>query len=171
MKSSGTLVFDPPRKGLVAPWWCVLETDPELARYYRDWVRREYQLHDLLEPSWGSHVSVTRGEEPVNKDRWAAYQGLRVEFEYVPYVRWTGDFQDTLGNNVPGRFWFLDCWSQPLSQIRKELGLPAFDGKFHLTVAKRKFAENLSGPWKKSLAPEYHDSVSSRERRALWTKL
>lgn len=134
LQSTGILRYDPPRPGLKnSKWWCVLETSDELADYYRWFLNRQPGLKPIHAPTWGSHISVVRGEEPADevKDRWGMWDGSSVGFSYRHYPRLTGD---TTGDR-PGKFWFLDVKCEALKEVRRNLRLPTY-WKFHLTVGR-----------------------------------
>ena len=92
----------------------------------------KFEKHiDLCEPSWGSHISVTRSPKlPKNKQAlWKKYDGEIVEFEYSNEIRKAKDTKN------PGDFYFIDVWSPRLDEIRAELGLPYFP-KYHITIGR-----------------------------------
>lgn len=139
LKGTGVLTYDPYRGKMKTNtnWWIVVNTDNEIARYYRWWIMRHYWI-DLKNPSWGAHISVLRGGKPRNDKRhlWKKYMGEKINFTYSPIVRQSGD---TTGDR-PDNFWFIDVWSDRLTEIRDELGFTnVFDGKpikYHLTIGR-----------------------------------
>lgn len=140
LKGTGVLIYDPYRGKMKrnTNWWIVVNTDDEIARYYRWWVMRRYWI-DLKDPSWGAHISVLRGGKPRDEKQhlWKKYQGEKIDFAYSPNVRQSGD---TTGGDRPNHFWFVDVWSDRLTEIRKELGFTTvFDGKpikYHMTIGR-----------------------------------
>lgn len=71
----------------------------------------------------------------MNLDVWGRYKGIKAEFEYDSYL------------HCDGIYWWFNCFSKALTDIRLELGLPASyhltrppDGTecFHSTVGNRK---------------------------------
>jgi hypothetical protein len=145
LQSSGVIEYDPYRGDMAnTQWWCVMNTDNELCRYYREWVQKnptffgETRL-DLIQPSWKAHVSLVRGETPREeyKPLWKKYHRKKVKFDYDPVVRRTGD---TTGNDRPGTFFFLDVYFDLYLVLRGELGLQTErDGvpfKGHLTIGR-----------------------------------
>ena len=140
LKGTGVLTYDPHRPGLKSKtdWWIVVNTDSEICRYYRWWVYRRYML-ELQKPSWGAHVSVLRGGKPAGDKMhlWKKYQGEKIEFEYEPIIRHSGD---TTRGDRPDVFWFVDVWSDRMNEIRAELGFTnVFRDqpiKYHLTVGR-----------------------------------
>lgn len=135
-KGSGTIVYDPPRPGMKkdTKWWCVINVDREITRYYRWWLLRRYHIKGLNKPSWDAHISVIRGEEPRNEHKhlWKKYHGERVSFRYKhsPYQ----------GNAVgrkskTGGFWQVEVQCDFAVEIRKEFGFPAH-WPLHLTVGR-----------------------------------
>ena len=140
LKGTGILVYDPPRPNLKKKpdWWVVLNTDAEICRYYRWWVWRRYMI-ELKQPSWGAHISVVRNRKP-DPDKmhlWKKYQGEKIEFEYSPMIRRSGD---TTNGDRPDSYWFVDVWCNRFTEIREELGLlTEFRGepiKYHMTVGR-----------------------------------
>lgn len=146
-KSTGVLRYDPYRGSMKnnTDWWLIVNTDPEMVRYYAQQIVDNPvafgETHiDLTAPSWGSHISVVRGEEPRDslKHLWKKHDGEKVEFEYSHIVRRSGD---TTPGFRPDQFWFLDVWCDQLNEIRRNLGLKARhdDGRpfhYHLTVGR-----------------------------------
>ena len=153
-KSIGRIYYDPKRPGLKnktrgakarssVDWWCIVRVDDEIARYYRWWINRRWwgrtamQENWLSMPSWGTHISVVRGEEPEDdrKHLWRKYHGVDLEFEYEHRIRQTNDFDRTRRYTKDGDFFFVDAWCPRLDEIRAELGFPTYH-KFHITVAR-----------------------------------
>ena len=125
-KSVGRIKYDPYRPGLKTKnnWWCVIETCNGLSDYYRWLLERRYMI-TTLPPSWGSHISIVRGEQPKPEllHLWKKYDGMEVEFEYT---------HDIFGN---GDFWWVNVYTPITSMIRQELQLKS-DWGHHLTIAK-----------------------------------
>lgn len=124
-QSTGVITYDPPRPGLKnRDWWCVVEADEDLANYYRWQLERRYSIK-TLPPSWGSHISIIRGETPAQDKQhlWTKYDGMKIEFEYT---------HDVYGN---GNFWWINIYNPMLPRIRDEFGFPSNWGQ-HLTVAR-----------------------------------
>jgi len=137
LKSVGKLVYDPYRGDMKnrTEWWCVVQVDREITRYYRYWVRCRYGI-ELFQPSWDAHTSVVRGEKPrTEKLRalWGKYQGERVEFEYgiEPY---NGNAKGTKHDNAEV-FWMIDVFCPRFNEIRDEFGLRTFYN-YHLTIGR-----------------------------------
>lgn len=135
LETTGRIVYDPDRKGMKrrTQWWCVLDTDNEITRYYRWWVKKELHV-DLKMPSWGGHVSIIRGEKPPKHldHLWKKYHNKRVKIRYRPWVRQSGD---TTGGDRPSHFWFLEVDAPFLIDIRKEFGFP-HNWKLHMTIGR-----------------------------------
>ncbi|AUS02921.1 hypothetical protein NVP2275O_340 [Vibrio phage 2.275.O._10N.286.54.E11] len=140
LKGSGTIVYDPNRQGMKrkTEWWCILRLDRknDLAAYYRNWVKMRYG-YELCQQSWEPHVSILRGEKPKHHlmHLWKKYNGQRVQFEYQPYVRYSGDTSPHASKPI-GSFWFVDVRSKILTDIRDELELPS-QWNQHLTVGRQ----------------------------------
>lgn len=127
-KGSGVIYYDPPRPGMKrrTDWWCIVDVDREISRYYRWWVMREKWI-DLCKPSWDCHISVIRGEKPSDDltHLWRKYHGQRVDFLYSHEVRPTRS----------GTFWFIEVQCPELMEIRKEFGLPT-NWPLHITIGR-----------------------------------
>ena len=135
LEGTGKIVYDPYRGGMKnrANWWCVVELDREITRYYRWWVERRYHVTGLCQPSWDAHISVIRGEKP-DPDvmhLWKKYDKQVVKFKYKHEPRMV---TDTFYNEV-GDFWFVDIDCPQLLDIRREFNKPA-DWNLHLTIGR-----------------------------------
>lgn len=106
--------------------------DPGVAEFYRKLVPK----HQKCQPGrYAPHVTVVRNELPTDMEKWGLYEGKEVVVEY---------------DNIPkydGTYWWLDCYSEFLEQVREDLGLPRYakwnmppDGKacFHMTIGNSK---------------------------------
>lgn len=141
-KTSGIIKYDPYRPGLQkkTEWWCVVNVDREITRYYRWWVDKEilnplaFDKRGLAEPSWNAHISVIRGERPAPNlmHLWKKYDGKQIEFEYSHNVRQSGD---TTGRDRPDNYWFVGIKSEFLLNIRREFGFPS-DWNLHMTIGR-----------------------------------
>lgn len=134
--SVGTVIYDPHRGRMKnrTAWWCVIEVDKEITRYYRWWICKQYWGRDILEyewlcdPSWDAHISIVRGEcprTPELRSFWKRHHGEEVTFNYAHYP-------------IQGwkqHIWQVDVWCPEISYIRYELGLPTYD-TYHLTVGR-----------------------------------
>jgi hypothetical protein len=119
------LWYDPSRKGQVSdPWWMIATTDDEIAAYYRWIVQRRFDLA-LDKPSWGAHVTVVRGEQPVVNDQlWASDNGLEIDFSYTHEVY------------TNGVHWWLNVDCDAFEQIRVRYGFPSGKRHFHLSIGR-----------------------------------
>lgn len=140
-KTTGTVIYDPKRHGMThrVNWWCVVNIDDEIARYYRWWLKFEKHIH-LQPPSWGAHVSVVRGEKPRPEfaPMWKSHHRNKITLEYCH-----GDIREYNSNRSDPRakfvendkYYVLEVKSPELLDIRAELGLRT-DVTFHLTIGK-----------------------------------
>lgn len=116
------------RDGGSTEWWLIIDIDPELGRYLRaEYSRSRYRMVQPQPPLWGTHVSVIRGEEPVEKSAWKKFDGEKVEVWYEWEVVQTREY-----------LWLpVDC---PRARvIREELGLsPDPTPTLHLTFGNTK---------------------------------
>lgn len=129
-KSTGIVTYDPFRNGKVDPFWCVIECDKEITRYYRAWLQREKHMV-LAQPSWDAHISVVRGERKANQPKlWNKYHKWEIDFEYQH-----GVIDSVKDKDQPGTFYWIDVKCPQLNEIRSELGL--ITGRsFHLTIGR-----------------------------------
>lgn len=129
--SSGTLkYFHGPDR------WLILEVDPEIVRYYRYFIPKSICLNIQ---KYQPHISVVRKESPIHMEHWGKYEGLDIYFEYSNIIRW-----GTI-------YYWLDAYSDRLTEIRLELGLQRTtalsrppDGRecFHITLGNVKGVRN-----------------------------
>lgn len=152
MKGQATVVYDPARPGLKTRnvGWAVANVrgGAELSRYFQYWLNKEinpldiqvqgslkkYPFVNLCQPSWGSHISLVRGERlrPEVRHLWKRYAGKTFDFEceldaHQVYSGYNKDDE--------GCFYITDVKSDDLLNIRAELGLKT-DWPLHMTVAR-----------------------------------
>lgn len=112
-----------------------VEVDKDISRYYRSlipkWIKTNSQ-------AYSPHITIVRNEVPVNLDVWQNYTNSKevIEFEYENIV-----------HSGTVYFW-LNCFSKRLEEIRLEMGLPVssqytlppagFIKCFHCTIANCK---------------------------------
>ncbi len=138
-KTSGKLIYDPHRGEMKArtDWWCVVNVDREITRYYRWWL--QYTKHIYLQPpSFDAHVSVIRGEKPIPNlmHLWKKYQGQKFDLEYghVGSVQEVRSHRHVHGENS-GTFYIVPVHCPQLIDIRRELKLKT-DWPLHLTIGR-----------------------------------
>ena len=116
-------------------WWLVVDCDQVLADYYLALMPKAWYAQRGRYPA---HITVSRNEEPPNKEHWKKYDGQLLEFFYLPGLK-------------QGKIYFwLDIYCKKLEEIRLELGLqvinlfepplPGFRKRFHMTIANTKGA-------------------------------
>jgi len=120
-----TLIVDPKLKGESHsnPWWLIAESDIGIIEYYRAQTMKQYKIR-LDPPGYGSHVSIVRGEEPINKEFWHTLNGREVQFRYTHLV-YTNGFH-----------WWLNVLCPEYDEIRVQLGFPPEGRSLHLTVGR-----------------------------------
>jgi hypothetical protein len=112
----------------------ILEIDQGIGLFYRSLIPKWYTVNTLRHRQ---HISVVRNEIPSNLALWGKYEGERIEFEYDPYIHTDGK-----------TYWWLNCFSKRLEEIKAELGL-ALDNRiftppepycktWHTTIANMK---------------------------------
>ena len=87
----------------------IVEIDPEIVRYYRSLIPKYIQTNSQMYPA---HISVVRHEIVTNLQYWNKYEGEEIHFQYEGYV-----FNDNV-------YYWINCFSKRLEEIRVELGLP-----------------------------------------------
>lgn len=125
-QSSGTLNYD-------YSWKINLKADDDIAKLYRSLVPPSQICRPQRYPA---HLTVTRLVIPPHaKLFWMKYEGMTFSFDYDPYIRYNGVY------------WWLNCQSQQLRDIREELGLSSTSGMFrppteedcfHMTIGNSK---------------------------------
>ncbi|AFA44301.1 hypothetical protein DIDNDMLP_00476 [Klebsiella phage KP13-7] len=126
----GTLQYDPPRTiKNNRPYWLVLNLPDEIVKYYQWFVRKELFI-DIKDPLHSAHVSIVRGEVPPNIDMWKKYDGMKLQFQYYPYITMKKD------NKNPGNFFFIEFDSDEIMSIRDELGLYSKYSEWHFTIGR-----------------------------------
>ena len=134
-RSIGTLHYDHvPGYG----YRLVLNIDKGIGLFYKSLIPKWFKATGQR---YHPHITVVRNETPTNLEAWGKYEGEKVEFLYDPYI-----FKGT-------QYWWLDCFSKRLEDIREELGLsvdavslPAefrqpiegYRKVFHTTIANHK---------------------------------
>lgn len=109
--SSGIIKYDPVSKaGRLQPWWMIVNCDKEFKDYYGWFIRKE-RFEKVATSVWGVHITVIRGEKPINQELWGKHEGMQIPFQY-----W-GEL------NTNGCHWWMEIHSPELSHIREDLGL------------------------------------------------
>lgn len=102
--------------------WLILQCNRDISLYYCWFIQKKFGIR-LQQSRHGSHISIVRGEVIDSLQRWNAYQGHTLEFNY------SNDIETN------GKHWWLNVCSPCFMSIRQELGLdpqPIYD--FHLTI-------------------------------------
>lgn len=129
--STGRIVYDPPRGQMKrrTQWWCVIDVDREITRYFRWWVERRYGTI-LYKPSWDAHISVVRGEKPAQAllPLWKKYHKQNADFECSLHVK---------QSSLPDKhyYWYVSIHCPIADQIRSELQLKT-GWTHHLTIGR-----------------------------------
>lgn len=149
LKSVARISYDPYRGDMKSKVkrWCVADVDREVTRYLRWWADTELLNktgvagYGLSLPAWDAHISIIRGENDVRNvpkevldELWGKYDGQLVEFEYSLDLRQSGD-KKVDGFDPKEHFWFVNVYSDEMTYIRKELGLP-YNWNLHLTFGR-----------------------------------
>jgi hypothetical protein len=126
--SVGTLIVTPAERKLH------VEVDPGIVAFARSLIPLSVKLNRTR---YDPHITLVR-QEDVEPDKWVVAEHLHrrpVHFRYDPRV-------------VPGEvYWWLRAWSEDLTHIRRNLGLPDLswacrppDGEdcYHITIGNLK---------------------------------
>lgn len=133
-EGEGRIIYDPHRGTMKRDtnWWCVIDVDKEITRYYRWWLQKEKHII-LQQPAWDAHISVVRGEKAVlrNAKLWKKHHGRKVKFRYEH-----GDIQISKDRDAPGSFYWVRVDCPVVDEIREELGLIASWKYHHVTIGR-----------------------------------
>ena len=105
---------------------CRAWLDDEIGKYYRSLLPKAWGVQP---PMHTTHVSIVRVFEKPNRLYWKKYEGSTIEVIYYPSMQTNGLY-----------FW-LNCMSDDIERIRKEMGLSIFRSTFsthHITVGNLK---------------------------------
>lgn len=153
-KTYGTLKYDPVMRKIKNPWWALLMCDEGLSSFYRhltmldrtvtvisdDWLlsrnlfvpnnswKIKIPYARVIRPDWGTHVSVVRGEKPLNESAWKKYNNKRFKIIYNP------EFAST-----NGKHWWFRIKSPELEELRLELGLSRQPTYFDKLTGEKKY--------------------------------
>lgn len=132
-RGSGVIKYDPYRAEMKkrTSFWCIVQLDREITRYYRWWLQKEKHIKELHQPSWDAHISVIRGEGACKRhpELWKKYDGMEVNFMYEH-----GNFKSA-PDPAGGTFYWIDVECPFLARIRKEMELPV-GWRFHITIGR-----------------------------------
>jgi hypothetical protein len=130
-QSKGTLKYENTTSGYRA----VVEIDQGIADYYRSLIPKYMTAN---KQSWPSHITVVRTgvEYPLHMNHWRAYHNEVVDFIYSSVI------------HMDGHYYWLNCFSRRIDEIRSELGLTiksrvtippdGYSKCYHITLANRK---------------------------------
>ncbi len=85
----------------------ILEIDQDIVKFYRS-LMPKYITNPQMYPA---HISVIRNEIPPVIKHWGKHEGEIVNFQYSPIIHYSKIY-----------YW-LNCFSKRLEEIRTELGL------------------------------------------------
>jgi len=86
----------------------IVEVDPDISRFYYSLIPKYIHANKQM---FAPHISVVRKEIPPNMTAWNKYGGHELDFEYDNYI-----YNDET-------YYWLNCYSKRLEEIRIELGL------------------------------------------------
>jgi hypothetical protein len=107
--------------------------DEDIVRYYRSFIPKFIRIKPQM---YRAHISVVRNNFPANIQYWHRYEGEIVDFYYENEIK-----------NCTKYFW-IDCYSVRLEEVRQQLGLEIynmdrelltpFKMRFHTTIGNLK---------------------------------
>ena len=138
LESEGTLVYDPHGRAtknqmkLSDPWWLLLICDNGIVDYYNYWIIKK-GFRTFKYSLYGSHISIIKGEEPLNKELWKKYHGEKIKFQYSNHI-----LDNLSDSKASKKYWWLPVNCLKFEKIREELGLSSkANMRFHLTIARQ----------------------------------
>lgn len=137
--SVGKIIYDPKRDSMKknTNWWCVINVDREITRYYRWFIQKKFWGDSaitpnwLCQPSWDAHISVVRGEQPTPEymPKWKEHHAQKVQFEYFNDIR-------SIVRNDGDVYWIVSVQAPIIEKIRNDLGLYSEGYTYHLTIGR-----------------------------------
>lgn len=104
--------------------WAVVEIGYEFSNYYRSLLPKYLKVQPSKYPA---HITVVRKnlEKATN---WGYLDKCQIKFDYEPIIKYDSPY------------YFIDCWSDQISEIRQYLGLPKYRmyGCYHITIGNTK---------------------------------
>jgi len=126
LKSVGILKYDDNYKLYV-------DVDDDIAKYYLKMIPKYIATPNPQR--YNAHITVVRNEIPKNLENWKKYDNCKITFLYSTVIQ---------TNNI---YFWLNVYSEELSNIREELGLqktsefsrpPSDEECFHITIGNLK---------------------------------
>lgn len=108
------------------PTWLVAYVDKNIADYYRSLIPKYVGVKP---PKYNPHVTIVRKSIEKVEKQLNKYDGESVSIEYSGEIK------------CGGSYYWLDCYSVDIENIRKELGLLEFRAgfdRFHITIGNTK---------------------------------
>lgn len=105
--------------------WCVVELGRDFGDYYRSLIPKSYKVKPTKYPA---HITVVRKDIEKWKNNWGYREYGKIWFTY------------TLNFSFENPYYYLNCWSDDISQIREKLGLPKYrmNDCYHITIGNIK---------------------------------
>lgn len=112
----------------------IAEIDEEIINYYKSFIPKYYEIRPQ---KYNAHISVIR-KEKLNMDNWGKREGQEIKFYYTNII-YCNKF-----------YYWLNCFSKELENIREEMGLSLIVPKelpqppggwkwiFHTTIGNKK---------------------------------
>lgn len=124
----GKICYDPSRGKKTDQYWCIIEIDKEITRYYRYLFKKRFG-YDLYSPSFDAHVSLLKGFHTNKMDEnWKHMDGKIVEIQYDSKLYWNE------------KHVWLNTYCPEYFELREYYNIPEWNTKDfgHLTVGKFK---------------------------------
>lgn len=139
-KTTGKIIYDPKvavgkNDTMFKPWWMIISFGCDISDFYA-WLVKARTGIKLQPSAWGPHISVIRGEEPVDKSLWGLRNGDLVDVTIDPDMR------------TNSKHWWLRVYCEEAKQLRESLGLSR-DGTFnlHLTIGSTTIKDLPVSEW------------------------
>lgn len=149
LEATARLVYDPFRHDMRknTKWWAIANLGyrgADIIRYYQQYVEKNPMYYGenhirLFDPSWGAHVTFSRGKPPNYISLWKKYHGKQIILKYSHIVRRSGDRGEYW---LPKHFFFVNVECDELNDICQEMygkNPHRNDGiwKFHMTIGRQ----------------------------------
>ena len=112
--------------------WCIAWVDDEIREYYSSLVPKYFYLQP---PAAKAHATIVRKSIEQVQD-WSVWnKPYEVDIEYDGLIQYDDVY-----------FW-LNCWSKDIGDLREKFGLPRFRAgfdRYHITIGNRKKDFNVN---------------------------
>lgn len=126
--TNGKIIYDPKDRKKSETFWCIIDIEKELTRYYREQFKKKFGVI-LYAPAFDAHISLLRGEgestEKMSND-WGYLDKKEVEVAYDSNIYWNSQ-----------HVW-LNTYCEDYFEVRKYYDVEDWNTKnfSHLTIGK-----------------------------------